>query len=152
MDKNIGTDAGVDQRAVALYISGACALIILAIIGYVLYRRRKHQLETPALPRLDSKKTTKFEEIIPGLEKTPNMIYTVMTGYIKRREDELELRYDDVVQVQRVMGEWAYSANMKTGERGLHPLNCFLDLESSGPTIVPQRSALNPTGSTSTIR
>jgi SH3 domain len=129
VDKNIGTDAGLDQRLLALYISAACLAIIIALLFYVWYKRRLTFHQTPSLPRLEVSKGSQ-EELIPGLEKTQNMTYTVITPYRKKRADELELKVDDVVKIHQIKKQWAFSANLKTGERGLHPLTCFLQLQN----------------------
>lgn len=39
--------------------------------------------------------------LIPGLEETDTMVYSVVTAYSPRKNDEIRLLADDVVSVQR---------------------------------------------------
>ncbi|KAJ3371307.1 hypothetical protein HDU91_005441 [Kappamyces sp. JEL0680] len=144
INTTIGTGGGLNPRTIATYAAVAVGVVLVAAVSIWMYRRKRKADATPALPRLNSDRRPKTRQtyLLPGLlPETPTKIYSVFTAYSPRRDDELNVSLEDVVQVQRVHGEWAYAANLTTGIRGMVPLVCFVELELiNGSVKIPPRS------------
>ncbi|TPX63511.1 hypothetical protein SpCBS45565_g06563 [Spizellomyces sp. 'palustris'] len=87
------------------------------------------------------------------LPRTPNMIYSVITAHNPISSDEIELRTDDVVAVQRHFEDgWGVGTNVSTGQVGVFPLGCLVSEDAwvEKGFALPSRAA--SAGSTTSLR
>lgn len=55
------------------------------------------------------------------------MIYSVVTGHDPQADDEVRLKQDDVVAVQKHYNDgWGIGMNVSSGEAGVFPLGCLV--------------------------
>lgn len=158
--KNVA-DGAVDftkgQEALWFLIGGATiAVAVLSALLYVFLKRRGAQNKLQTLPRLQPRGQTptsarshsslilgSVDEIylLPNtLPATPNLIYNVVSRYISRNGDEINLNQDDVVAIkQSFKDRWALGTNISTGISGFFPMDCLVDKSGSYAANVYER-------------
>lgn len=133
---SLGGGDGQDvQRTVRIAGITIGSILFIVLLGLMIYcLQRKKQKKIPQIEE-DDKTIVKFliKDLLPV---APTGLYSVITAFDARKQDEISLQVDQVVAIKEAYSDkWARGTNVTTGTQGFFPLNCLISDEKFLQTV-----------------
>jgi hypothetical protein len=156
---NPGAGDGQDVRRTTRNIAIAVgSILFVACVGILIYcLQRNKQKKLPQIEG-DSEASVGFliKDLLPV---APTGLYSVVTAFNARRQDEISVNVDQVVAIKEAYSDkWARGTNVTTGAQGFFPLNCLVSdekflqgVEKKRLKIPPRKSSDKATSKTKKI-
>jgi hypothetical protein len=150
-----GQDVERTARNIAITVGSILSIAIVGILIYCL-RRKKQQ----KLPQIEEDAESSIAFLIKDLlPVAPTGLYSVVTAFNARKEDEISLDVDQVVAIKEAYSDkWARGTNVTTGAQGYFPLNCLVSdekflhqVEKMGFEIPPRKRSAKASSKTKQI-
>jgi hypothetical protein len=121
-----GQDVKMTAQTIAITVGSILFVAIVGILIYCLQRKKQQKL-----PQIEGDAESDVAFLIKDLlPVAPTGLYSVVTAFNARKEDEISLDVDQVVAIKEAYSDkWARGTNVTTGAQGYFPLNCLVSDE-----------------------
>jgi hypothetical protein len=121
-----GQDVQKTIKIAGITLGAIFFIVLLGLLVYCLQKKKPQKI-----PQIEENDKTSIKYLIQDLlPVAPTGLYSVITGFDAKKQDEIGLQVDQVVAIKEAYSDkWARGTNVTTGAQGFFPLACLVSEE-----------------------